>query len=103
MQSVASRIWTRVAVSISYDDNHYTTGTHHFIGALCDSLVDNNFQKLMNFYGYIFLCVEILQNRNSDRKYKYVIISIKASLQHGLSVDWNVTNGFFFLLKGQTP
>ena len=27
MQSVSSRIWTRVAVSISYDDNHYTAGT----------------------------------------------------------------------------
>ena len=27
MQSVLSRIWTRVAMSISYDDNHYTTGT----------------------------------------------------------------------------
>ena len=27
MQSIYSRIWTRVAVSISYDDNHYTTGT----------------------------------------------------------------------------
>ena len=27
MQSVSSRIWTRVAVSISYDDNHYTTRT----------------------------------------------------------------------------
>ena len=27
MQSVSSRIWTRFAVSISYDDNHYTTGT----------------------------------------------------------------------------
>ena len=26
MQSVSSRIWTRVAVSISYDDNHYATG-----------------------------------------------------------------------------
>ena len=26
MQSVSSRIWTRVAVSISDDDNHYTTG-----------------------------------------------------------------------------
>ena len=26
MQSDSSRIWTRVAVSISYDDNHYTTG-----------------------------------------------------------------------------
>ena len=27
MQSVSSRIWTRVAVSISSDDNNYTTGT----------------------------------------------------------------------------
>ena len=27
MQSVLFRIWTRVAVSISYDDNHYTTVT----------------------------------------------------------------------------
>ena len=26
MQSVASRIWTRVTVFISYDDNDYTTG-----------------------------------------------------------------------------
>ena len=29
MQTVSSRIWTRVAVSISYDDNHYTTGTYN--------------------------------------------------------------------------
>ena len=27
MQSVSSRIWTRVAVYISYDNNDYTTGT----------------------------------------------------------------------------
>ena len=27
MQSVSSRIWTRVVMSISSDDNHYTTGT----------------------------------------------------------------------------
>ena len=27
MQSVSSRIWTRVAMSISYNDNHYTTDT----------------------------------------------------------------------------
>ena len=25
MQSISSRIWTRVVVSISYDDNHYIT------------------------------------------------------------------------------
>ena len=27
MQSVSSRIWTRAAVSISCDDNHYTMGS----------------------------------------------------------------------------
>ena len=27
MQLVSSRIWTRVAVSISYNDNYYTMGT----------------------------------------------------------------------------
>ena len=27
MQSVSSRIWNRVTVSISCDDNYYTTGT----------------------------------------------------------------------------
>ena len=32
MQSVSSRIWTRAAVSISYDDNHYTTGTSSKLG-----------------------------------------------------------------------
>ena len=33
MQSVSSRIWTRVAVSNSYDDNKYTTGTSSIIEA----------------------------------------------------------------------
>ena len=27
MQSVSSKIWTRIAVFISYGDNDYTTGT----------------------------------------------------------------------------
>ena len=34
MQSVSSRIRTRVAVSISYDDNHYTTGTSSWLNSL---------------------------------------------------------------------
>ena len=29
MQSVSSKIWTHVAVIISYDDNHYTTIAVH--------------------------------------------------------------------------
>ena len=32
MQLVSARIWIRIAVSISYDDNHYTTGHLQFIG-----------------------------------------------------------------------
>ena len=40
MQSVSSRIWTRIAVSTSYDDNHNTTGTS--INYFADSL---NFNK----------------------------------------------------------
>ena len=31
MQSVSFMVWTRVAVSISYDDNHYTTGTSKIV------------------------------------------------------------------------
>ena len=34
MQSVSSRILTRVAVSISYDDNHYTTDTSSHLGVV---------------------------------------------------------------------
>ena len=34
MKSVSSRVWTRVAVFISYDDNHYTTGTSKHAGRM---------------------------------------------------------------------
>ena len=34
MHSVSSRIWTRVEVSISYDNNHYTTGTSKIVKML---------------------------------------------------------------------
>ena len=34
MQSVSASIWTRIAVSISYDDNPYTTGTSRVSGEL---------------------------------------------------------------------
>ena len=34
MQSVSSKIWTRIAVFISYGDNDYTTGTSTMV--LCD-------------------------------------------------------------------
>ena len=43
MQSVSSRIWTRVAVFISYDDNNYTTGTSwRYIGYLIETSITGN-------------------------------------------------------------
>ena len=58
MQSVSSRFWTRVVVSISYDDNHYTTGTSHVIIDLISKLLN---QK--SHYDEVFLlCNDSKQN-----------------------------------------
>ena len=48
MQSVLSRIWTCVAVSISYDDNDYTTGTSAIsmlLPKLCSRVLNMDGQK----------------------------------------------------------
>ena len=42
MQSVSSKIWTRVAVSISYDDNHYTTGIKSYSDNATNNILDVN-------------------------------------------------------------
>ena len=44
MQSLSSRIWTRIVVSNSYDDNHYTTGSLMAVIAFADS--NTTFRKL---------------------------------------------------------
>ena len=52
MQSVSSRIWTRVAVFISYDDNHYTTGTSNkFV------FDDNPSYIYSRFFGYLTIFI----------------------------------------------
>ena len=52
MQSVSSRIWTHVAVSISYDDNHYITGTFKFfIGYVQQPIILNAKAWLRDFTG----------------------------------------------------
>ena len=47
MQLAASRIWTRIAVSISYDDNHYTTGTSNGIMHKPESVNENETRKIL--------------------------------------------------------
>ena len=48
MQSVSSRIWTCVAVFISYDDNNYTTGTSN--SNIFIKLKKNNSSIIMIIY-----------------------------------------------------
>ena len=60
MQSVSSRIWTRVAVSISYDDNHYTTGTSQIVSVMVPTL--RTIKNSSYYYEYrenIHLCVKL--------------------------------------------
>ena len=45
MQSVSSKIWTCVAVSISYDDNNYTTGTSNALALNKPTKVDMPLNK----------------------------------------------------------
>ena len=48
MQSVSSRIWTRDAVSISYDDYNYTTGTSKQVTVPYQYLKPSNYMQKKN-------------------------------------------------------
>ena len=51
MQSVSSRIWTRIAMFISYDNNHYTTNTLYIIRFLIKLYYSiTTIRKGYNFY-----------------------------------------------------
>ena len=58
MQSVSSKIWTRVAVSISCDDNHYTIGSSYsFFIVLeswncCDYAIKNAGESFFLFFSW---------------------------------------------------
>ena len=43
MQSVSCSIWSRVAVSISFDDNRYTTDTFNGISTIVGYWIPNPF------------------------------------------------------------
>ena len=55
MQSVLSRNWTCIAVSISCDDNHYTTGTSLSIKGDALSLSYSSQPEAMYSWNYLFL------------------------------------------------
>ena len=86
MQSASSRIWTRVSVSISYDDNHYTLGTFTNLFGIVPSASITIAVTITNI-SQIFFC--------SQARSRYL------SLFSGLPVQQNPLFGrffFFFLL-----
>ena len=85
MQSVSTRFWTRVAVSISYDDNHYTTVTSTII-SLVLLLVD--------------LCSIVLRNVVVSYYFRvdfYLIEGILDSRLRGLMAFALFLNRFLYL------
>ena len=74
MQSVLSKIWTHVAVSISYDDNHYTTGTS----------IDIPLNKVTKIKPYLLndlhCCIEIIINIAYNFLYCLCFLQVKITL-----------------------
>ena len=54
MQSVSSRIWTRIAVFISYGNNNYTTGT--------STTLNGGSLKLVDKFTYLGSCISSTEN-----------------------------------------
>ena len=90
MLSLCSRIWTRVAESISYDDNDYTTGTPVHCswvigGPDCEDLVALNFHK----------CHELHLNNMKI----WLVLRKVLKLNVLLYLTWTILKVFFFTQK----
>ena len=61
MQSVLSRIWTRVAVFISYNDNHYK----HALSIDKYSYI-SVYNKLLSIYSYLVIVLVYKYTKQTD-------------------------------------
>ena len=94
MQSVSSRIWTRITVSISYDDNHYTTGTetiNHIISE-CSKLVQKEYKTRHDWGGKVIhweLCKK-MKFDHPRKWYMYKPESILKNEAHKIIWDFEI-------------
>ena len=73
IQLVSSRIWTRVAVSNSYEDNHFTTGTSFsYIDELYDSTFVKDLGSPNHFFWNLLIKHSIFSTLQSDTSYIYI-------------------------------
>ena len=80
MQSVSSRIWTHVAVSISYYDKHYTTDTYILLTNYYDHVPNQVELKYRIFLRNLFIIII----------YKFSILILPPSYQHEFSLNFYV-------------
>ena len=87
MQSFSSRIWTHVAISISYNDNHYTTAT--FPKVICPKVIITRLEfelaykevTVQHFIHYTtgategYLKKKYISNYDPVRKYGHVVLN----------------------------
>ena len=55
MRTVSSRFWTRVSVSITYDDNHYTTNASKYMWVSLDNVSDTHAPHHIYIHIYIYI------------------------------------------------
>ena len=80
MQPVSSRIWTCVAMSISYDDNHYTTGTTDYIMMwilLVECNLTIHFWKHNRWSIWVYIFLETLNVHTHTYIHIYIYIYIQ--------------------------
>ena len=82
MQSVSSRIWTRITMSISYDDNHYTIKLVWLIVFLLLSELSDKIYK--EFSQALATTWTLIGGKNLDRNYTRMLHTVwnKSWKQH---------------------
>ena len=99
MQSVSSRIWTLVTLSISYDDNHYTTGTsnsNQLYATLTNyDLLSHHAYEKEGLGKYIKLNLKLISKMFSIQVYK---IELHRIFVHRVRIRWIYT-----LERDKTP
>ena len=76
MQSASSTIWTRVAVFISYDGNHYTKGTFLYTFYIQMPLLLPAFEKVKLYFHFIFTKIskaKFMQGHSNNLKFVFFL------------------------------
>ena len=104
LQSVLSRIWTRVAMSISYDDNHYPTGTnykwYHCHSCSIFSVFEPGLGIWVSFRFLLFSCCGPTKQHNAldDNCFFFLFINTNSYLLARIWWSFRIAENFMSLI-----